>query len=232
MFTVLVCDDDRDIVKGIRILLESEGYSVVTAADGREAVELVKAGVKADLVLMDVMMPEMNGLEAVAQIREITNIPAVMLSARSENTDKVAGLNVGADDYVTKPYDSNELLARINAQLRRYQSLGGAVQPEPGNLVNGGLEIDENTKTVKVEGKSVSLTPKEFDILHFFMENLGKVFSPREIYTRVWENDPYGAENTVTVHIRHLREKIEIDPANPRYIIVAWGHGYKMEDLR
>lgn len=232
MFTVLVCDDDRDIVKGIKILLSAEGYSVLTAANGREAVALVEAGTKVDLVLMDVMMPEMNGLEAVAKIREITNIPAVMLSARRENIDKVAGLNVGADDYVTKPYDSHELLARIRAQLRRYQSLGGAVQSDSNRLVNGGLEIDEKTKTVIVEGKSVSLTPKEYDILCFFMENLGKVFSPKDIYSRVWENDPYGAENTVTVHIRHLREKIEIDPANPRYIIVSWGHGYKMEDLR
>ena len=178
---------------------------------------------------MDIMMPVMNGIEAMVKIREISTVPIILLSAKSEDSDIIVGLNVGADDYITKPFNSIEVMARVKALIRR--SLVPAPVSRADVLVNGGIEIDNRTKTVTVDGNTVSLTPKEFDILHFFMEHPGEVFSPQDIYVNVWENDPYGAENTVTVHIRHLREKIEINPAEPRYIKVSWGHGYKMEKL-
>lgn len=232
MNTILVCDDDRDIVAGLEHLLTAAGHSVLKAYTGAEALEIIRSGEKTDLVLMDVMMPVMNGHDAVSEIRKITNIPVIMLSAKSEGSDKVRGLEVGADDYVTKPFNSVELLARVKAQLRRYDSLGGKTEKnDPDVLVNGGIRLDDRTKTVEIDGEPVSLTPKEYDILRFFMKNPGLVFSPKEIYASVWENDPYGAENTVTVHIRHLREKIEIVPAEPKYILVSWGRGYKMVDF-
>ncbi len=232
MYTVLVCDDEKDIVTGLTINLMREGYQVLQASNGKEAVDLVAGGGKIDLIIMDIMMPVMNGIEAMINIRKITNVPVIMLSAKAEDSDKVTGLNVGADDYVTKPFNSAEVLARVKAQIRRYNSLGGQREEENSSLlVNGGIEIDDVTKKVTVEGEEVNLTPKEYDILKFFMKNPGKVFSPKEIYREVWENDPYGAENTVTVHIRHLREKVEINPAEPRYIKVSWGRGYKMESI-
>ena len=229
MFNILICDDEADIRTSLKIYLTSEGYTVSEASNGEQALAAVKNGEKIDLILMDIMMPVMNGIEAMVKIREISTVPIILLSAKSEDSDIIVGLNVGADDYITKPFNSIEVMARVKALIRR------ALVPAPVSradvLVNGGIEIDNRTKTVTVDGNTVSLTPKEFDILHFFMEHPGEVFSPQDIYVNVWENDPYGAENTVTVHIRHLREKIEINPAEPRYIKVSWGHGYKMEKL-
>ena len=219
MFNILICDDEADIRTSLKIYLTSEGYTVSEASNGEQALAAVKNGEKIDLILMDIMMPVMNGIEAMVKIREISTVPIILLSAKSEDSDIIVGLNVGADDYITKPFNS----------IRR--SLVPAPVSRADVLVNGGIEIDNRTKTVTVDGNTVSLTPKEFDILHFFMEHPGEVFSPQDIYVNVWENDPYGAENTVTVHIRHLREKIEINPAEPRYIKVSWGHGYKMEKL-
>lgn len=232
MSTVLICDDERDIVSGLKIYLESEGYKVLEAFDGKQAVELVESEGDINLIIMDIMMPVMNGIEAMVQIREKSNIPVIMLSAKSEDSDKIVGLNVGADDYITKPFNPVEVLARVKAQIRRYNSLGGVSESSSPRLVNGGIEVDDRTKGVTVDGEEISLTPTEYDILRFFMENIGQVFSPKDIYRKVWEDDPFGAENTVTVHIRHIREKIEINPAEPRYLKVAWGHGYKMEDHR
>lgn len=231
MFKILICDDEKDIVSGLKIYFESEGYSVLTAFNGMQALSLVESENDIDLILMDIMMPVMNGIEALVKIREKSNLPVILLTAKSEDTDKVVGLNVGADDYITKPFNPMEVLARVKAQIRRYKSLGGnsAPQADETTLVNGGIIVDDKTKTVTVDGEEVSLTPKEYDMLKFFMTHIGEVFSPKDIYRNVWNNDPYGAENTITVHVRHLREKIEIDPANPRYLKVVWGHGYKME---
>ena len=229
MFNILICDDEADIRTSLTIYLTSEGYAVSEASNGEQALAAVKNGEKIDLILMDIMMPVMNGIEAMVKIREISTVPIILLSAKSEDSDIIVGLNVGADDYITKPFNSIEVMARVKALIRR--SLVPAPVSRADVLVNGGIEIDNRTKTVTVDGNTVSLTPKEFDILHFFMEHPGEVFSPQDIYVNVWENDPYGAENTVTVHIRHLREKIEINPAEPRYIKVSWGHGYKMEKL-
>ncbi|MBQ8945049.1 MAG: response regulator transcription factor [Clostridia bacterium] len=229
MFNILICDDEADIRTSLKIYLTSEGYTVSEASNGEQALAAVKNGEKIDLILMDIMMPVMNGIEAMVKIREISTVPIILLSAKSEDSDIIVGLNVGADDYITKPFNSIEVMARVKALIRR--SLVPAPVSRADVLVNGGIEIDNRTKTVTVDGNTVSLTPKEFDILHFFMEHPGEVFSPQDIYVNVWENDPYGAENTVTVHIRHLREKIEINPAEPRYIKVSWGHGYKMEKL-
>lgn len=228
MFNILICDDEADIRTSLKIYLTSEGYSVQEACDGAQALAAIKNGDKIDLILMDIMMPVMNGIEAMVKIREISTVPIILLSAKSEDSDIIVGLNVGADDYITKPFNSVEVMARVKALLRR------ALAPAHGHsdtLVNGGIEIDNRTKSVTVDGNEVSLTPKEYEILHFFMEHPGEVFPPKDIYRLVWENDPYGAENTVTVHIRHLREKIEINPAEPRYIKVSWGHGYKMEKI-
>ncbi|MBQ4245062.1 MAG: response regulator transcription factor [Clostridia bacterium] len=228
MFNILICDDEADIRTSLKIYLTSEGYSVQEACDGAQALAAIKNGDKIDLILMDIMMPVMNGIEAMVKIREISTVPIILLSAKSEDSDIIVGLNVGADDYITKPFNSVEVMARVKALLRR------ALSPAHGHsdtLVNGGIEIDNRTKSVTVDGNEVSLTPKEYEILHFFMEHPGEVFPPKDIYRLVWENDPYGAENTVTVHIRHLREKIEINPAEPRYIKVSWGHGYKMEKI-
>ena len=229
MFNILICDDEADIRTSLKIYLTSEGYTVSEASNGEQALAAVKNGEKIDLILMDIMMPVMNGIEAMVKIREISTVPIILLSAKSEDSDIIVGLNVGADDYITKPFNSIEVMARVKALIRR--SLVPAPVSRADVLVNGGIEIDNRTKTVTVDGNTVSLTPKEFDILHFFMEHPGEVFSPQDIYVNVWENDPYGAEKTVTVHIRHLREKIEINPAEPRYIKVSWGHGYKMEKL-
>lgn len=232
MALILICDDEKDIVNSLSIILGNEGYEIAAACNGKEAVDIVKSGEKIDLVLMDIMMPVMNGIEAVVKIREVTNVPVIMLSAKGDPADRVLGLNVGADDYITKPFDTGEVIARVKAQIRRYNSLGGHQDGNDSQLVNGGIVIDDMTKTVFVNGDAVALTPREYDILHFLMENPGRVFSPKEIYRKVWNDEPIGAENTITVHIRHLREKIEINPADPDYILVSWGHGYKMEDKR
>ncbi len=228
MYKILVCDDERDIVAALKIYLESEGYGVIEAYNGREALEKLKEH-EVQLVLMDVMMPEMDGLTAMAELRRESNVPVILLTAKSEDTDKVLGLNVGADDYITKPFNVVEMLARVRSQLRRYMLLGGSGVQGEDALTLGGVSLDDRKKTVTVDAEQVYLTPTEYDILKLLMKNPDVVFSPREIYTRVWEDEPYGAESTVAVHIRHLREKIEINPAEPRYIKAVWGQGYKFE---
>lgn len=229
MYNILICDDEKDIVEALSIYLSSEGYNILKAYNGMEAVDMV-ARETVHLILLDIMMPQMDGITAMAKIRSISNTPVILLTAKSEDTDKVLGLNVGADDYVTKPFNPVELIARVKAQLRRYMTLGGGcVEQTPDRLVMGGIELDDKAKTVMVDGENVSLTPTEFHILKLFMENPGKVFAPKDIYRKVWEDAPMGSEGTVAVHIRHLREKIEINPSDPRHLKVVWGQGYKME---
>ena len=230
MYTVLVCDDERDIVSALKIYLTGAGYRVLEAYNGEEALTLIGSE-SVQLVLLDIMMPRMDGITAMARIREKSNVPVILLTAKTEDTDKVLGLNVGADDYITKPFNPAEVLARVKSQIRRYMQLGGGAA-EKTVLKNGGVELDDEAKSVTLDGEPVTLTPREYDILRYHMKNPGKVFSPREIYRAVWEDEPLGAENAVAVHIRHIREKIEIDPANPRYLTVVWGKGYKMEAER
>ena len=227
MYNILVCDDERDIVSALKIYLEAEGYNIYTAYNGNEAVKAVEES-EIHLVLMDIMMPECDGITAMVKLREISNIPVILLTAKSEDTDKILGLNVGADDYITNPFNPVEVIARVRSQLRRYMELGGSNKHKTGYTI-GNIELDDDAKKVTVDGKEVSLTPTEFEILKFLMQNSGIVFSPKEIYRNVWNDEAYGAENTVAVHIRHLREKIEINPAEPRYLKVVWAHGYKME---
>ena len=230
MHNILVCDDEKDIVAALKIYLEAEGYGVVCAYNGAEALELLDKE-NVSLVLLDVMMPVMDGITAMIKLREKSNVPVIMLTAKSEDTDKILGLNIGADDYVTKPFNPVEVIARVRSQLRRYTQLGGSTM-EPNKFVIGGLTLDDQSKEVSVDGEPVSLTPTEYDILKFFMRNPGKVYSPRELYVSVWGAEPYGAESTVAVHIRHIREKTEINPAEPRYIKSVWGQGYKMEKAK
>ena len=230
MHNILVCDDERDIVAALKIYLEAEGYGVVCAYNGAQALELLDRE-DVSLVLLDVMMPVMDGITAMIKLREKSNVPVIMLTAKSEDTDKILGLNIGADDYVTKPFNPVEVIARVRSQLRRYTQLGGSTA-EPNKFINGGLMLDDQSKEVSVDGEPVSLTPTEYDILKFFMRNPGKVYSPRELYVSVWGAEPYGAESTVAVHIRHIREKTEINPAEPRYIKSVWGQGYKMEKAK
>ena len=225
MYTVLVCDDDRDIRRALTIYLTDGGYHVLEAENGRELLETV-ARDEVHLILLDIMMPELDGVSALALLRERSNIPVILLTAKSEDEDKITGLELGADDYVTKPFNAQEVLARVKAILRRYMHAG---QGSGSSLVLGGIEMNDQDKTVLVEGERVAITPKEYDILKFFMENPGKVFSSREIYRQVWKDKPVGAEGTVAVHIRHLREKLEIDPASPKYLKLVWGKGYKLE---
>ena len=228
MANILICDDDRDIVNALKIYLNAEGYQTFTAYNGEEALAVL-AQENVHLVIMDIMMPLMDGISAVAKIREENNnIPVILLTAKSEDTDKVLGLNVGADDYVTKPFNPIELLARVKAQLRRYLNFGGT-NISASVLTVGGIQLDDNAKTVKLDGEPVNLTPTEYDILKLLMENRGKVFSSSEIYAKVWKAEAYGADGTVAVHIRHLREKLEINPAEPRYLKVVWGKGYLIE---
>ena len=233
MYHILVCDDDADIRSALEIYLTSEGYQVSTAADGVEAVEMAGRE-EFQLILMDVMMPRLDGVRATAKLREITNIPIILLTAKSEDSDKVLGLNIGADDYITKPFNPIEVIARVKSQLRRFTTLGGrgqaAVERE-GVYTNGGITVDDGAKAVTVDGENVNLTPLEYNILLLLIRNQGRVFSTSQIYELVWNDPSLGSENTVAVHIRHLREKIEIDPANPNYIKVVWGLGYKMEKL-
>lgn len=227
MYNILVCDDEKDIVSALKIYLESEGYGVLTANNGREALAIMDSS-KVHLVLLDIMMPVMDGISAMVKLRESSNVPVILLTAKGEDTDKVLGLNVGADDYISKPFNPLEVLARVRSQLRRYMMLGSSGE-KSGSIEIAALSLDDRSKELCVDGEPVSLTPTEYDIIRLFMENPGVVFSPREIYTRVWKNQPYGAESTVAVHIRHLREKIEINPAEPRYIKAVWGQGYKLE---
>ena len=230
MAKILICDDDADIVAALKIYLASPDYELFTASTGREALESIREN-DIDLVLMDIMMPEMDGLAATARLREDFNIPVILLTAKSELSDKVLGLNVGADDYITKPFDPIEVQARVRSHLRRYMRLGGRMEPEPKKdvITIGGVELDDGAKSVTVDGEPVSLTPIEYNILHLLMRNPNRVFSSAQIYELVWNENAIGSESSVAVHIRHLREKIEINPSDPRYIKVVWGQGYKME---
>ena len=228
MYTILVCDDDADIRGALRIYLTGEGYAVREAENGQKALDLLRRE-EIHLVLMDIMMPGMDGMTATAKLRERSNVPVILITAKSEDNDKILGLTVGADDYVTKPFNPLEVLARVRAQLRRYARLGG-MAAKNADLTCGGIAMDDEAKRVTLHGGEVSLTPTEYDILRLLLQNPGRVFSSKEIYTRVWKDAPLSAEGTVPVHIRHLREKLEIDPANPRLLKVVWGKGYKLEE--
>lgn len=232
MFNILVCDDDKEIVEAIEIYLRQEGYNVLKAYDGEEALKVLKREEKVDLLVIDVMMPRLDGIRATLKIREENSLPIIILSAKSEDADKILGLNVGADDYVTKPFNPLELVARVKSQLRRYTKLGSTVVQNNNTVYTvGGLSIDDDLKEVTVDGEPVKLTPIEYNILLLFMKNQGKVFSIDQIYESIWNEDAIGADNTVAVHIRHIREKIEINPKEPRYLKVVWGVGYKIEKL-
>ena len=228
MYNILICDDQPDIVSALKIYLKPEGYQLFEAANGAEALAIVE---KEDihLILLDVMMPQMDGITATAKIREFSNVPIILLTAKSETEDKVLGLNVGADDYITKPFVPVEVLARVRSQLRRYAQLGSKPEEQSGVLTIGAVMLDDRTKTVQVDGETVALTPTEYAILRLLMENPGKVFSTKALYESVWQEAALGSEGAVAVHIRHLREKIEINPSEPRYLKVVWGQGYKME---
>lgn len=227
MYTILICDDDRDIVSALDIYLTSEGYQTVKAYNGREALKAVEQR-EIHLILMDIMMPELDGIRATAKLREENNVPIILLTAKSEDTDKILGLNIGADDYITKPFNPLEVIARVKSQLRRYTSLGGS-EKSTGLITVGPVSMDDSAKRVTVDGEPVALTPIEYNILKLLISHPGQVFSSAQIYEQVWNDPAYGSENTVAVHIRHLREKIEIDPAAPRWLKVVWGLGYKME---
>ena len=231
MYNILVCDDDKEIVKAIDIYLTKEGYQVLKAYDGKEALKIL-ANNEIHLVLLDIMMPNMDGMTAASKIRETKSGPIIMLSAKSEDYDKIMGLNNGADDYITKPFNPLELIARVNSQIRRYTSLGSITnQTSENTYQTGDLIINDDTKQVIVEGKEVKLTPTEYNILKFLTKNKGMVFSIEQIYENVWEDEAYGAENIIAVHIRHIREKIEINPKEPKYLKVIWGIGYKIEKI-
>ena len=231
MYNILVCDDDKDIVEAISIYLETAGYGVVKAYDGFEALDKLK---KEDihLVIIDIMMPNMDGIMATRKIREISQVPVIFLSAKSEDADKILGLDIGADDYVTKPFNPLELVARVKSQIRRYTELGAITEMASDDdkiIVNGGLVINDSAKTVTVDGDEVKLTPIEYNILLYLTENSGRVFNTSQIYEAVWDEDAVGSDNIIAVHIRHIREKIEINPKEPRYLKVVWGQGYKVE---
>ena len=235
MYKILACDDERDIVSALRIYLTSDGYNVLTAYNGEEALKVLESN-EVHLILMDIMMPKLDGLSALTKLREKYNTPVIFTTAKSEDADIIIGLNLGADDYITKPFNPVELLARVRSQLRRYTLFGSmnGSQPEKndGIFTVGAVEIDDRAKEVRVDGEKVNLTPTEFDILKLLASSPGKVFSPAEIYRAVWNDEPFGSDSTVAVHIRHLREKIEITPNQPRYIKVVWGQGYKFEDKK
>lgn len=231
MYNVLVCDDDREIVEAIEIYLSQEGYKVLKAYDGEEALKVLDRE-KVDLLIIDVMMPKLDGIRATLKIREKKNMPIIILSAKSEDADKILGLNVGADDYMTKPFNPLELTARVKSQLRRYTQLGSTIdKSNQAVYAVGGLSIDDEQKEVTVDGEPVRLTPVEYNILLLLVKNQGKVFSIDQIYESIWNEDAIGVDNTVAVHIRHIREKIEINPKEPRYLKVVWGVGYKIEKL-
>ena len=227
MYRILICDDQPDIVNALKIYLTPEGYDLYEAYNGQEAVELCRK-TPMDLILLDVMMPVMDGVTATAKIREFSNAPIILLTAKSETEDKVLGLNVGADDYITKPFVPVEVLARIRSQLRRYSRMDSRTEDKE-TLTIGGISLDDRTKSVTVEGEPVSLTPTEYSILHLLMSNPGKVYSTKALYEAVWQEAALGSEGSVAVHIRHLREKIEINPSEPRSLKVMWGQGYKLE---
>jgi DNA-binding response OmpR family regulator len=226
---ILICDDDKEILEAITIYLSNEGYTIFKAGNGLEALEIVEAN-EIHLIIMDIMMPKMDGIRATLKLREERNLPIIMLSAKAEETDKILGLNMGADDYITKPFSPLELIARVKSQLRRYTALG-SLEAKNSRYKSGGLEIDDEQKLVWVDGEEVKLTPVQYKILQLLTANAGRVFSIEEIYERVWQESPYHAENTVAVHIRKIREKIEINPKEPKYLKVVWGVGYKVEKL-
>lgn len=228
MANILVCDDDKEIVEAIEIYLMNEGYQIYKAYDGQQAVEMIKQH-DIHLLIMDVMMPRLDGIHATLKIREYSSIPIIILSAKSEDTDKILGLNIGADDYVTKPFNPLELIARVKSNLRRYTTLGSLNVENNAVFTVGGLSINDDTKEVTVDGESVKLTPIEYNILLLLVKNQGRVFSIDQIYESIWNEDAIGADNTVAVHIRHIREKIEINPKEPKYLKVVWGVGYKIE---
>lgn len=231
MFNILVCDDDKEIVEAIEIYLTQEGYRVLKAYDGEQALGMIRDN-QVDLLIIDVMMPRLDGIRATLKIREDHSLPIIILSAKSEDADKILGLNIGADDYVTKPFNPLELVARVKSQLRRYTQLGSTVQNDSQAVYEvGGLCINDDLKEVTVDGETVKLTPIEYNILLLLVKNQGKVFSINQIYEQIWNEDAIGADNTVAVHIRHIREKIEINPKEPRYLKVVWGVGYKIEKL-
>lgn len=226
LYNVLVCDDEKDIVAALKIYLSSGDYRVYEAYSGSEAIEIVEKN-DIQLILMDIMMPGMDGIAATAKIREMSNVPIILLTAKSEDSDKVLGLNIGADDYITKPFNPVEVLARVKSQLRRYTNLGSWSR-KTGVFTAGGLQLDDESKTVTVDGEPVTLTPIEYSILRLLIRSPGKVYSSGEIYRRIWNEIPLGSEGAVAVHVRHIREKIEINPSEPRYLQVVWGQGYKI----
>lgn len=231
MFNILVCDDDKEIVDAIDIYLSQEGYHIFKAYDGLQAIEIMKKE-EVHLILLDIMMPNLDGIRATRKIRETSSVPIIMLSAKSEDVDKILGLNIGADDYITKPFNPLELIARVKSQLRRYTQLGNlATEEKEAVYVCGGLVVNDDLKTVTVDGEPVKLTPIEYNILVLLIKNQGKVFSIEQIYENIWNEEAIGADNTVAVHIRHIREKIEINPREPRYLKVVWGIGYKIEKM-
>ncbi|MFQ8601875.1 MAG: response regulator transcription factor [Anaerovoracaceae bacterium] len=227
MYNILICDDEKDIVSALKIYLASDDYNLYEAYDGVQALEIAEKN-DIHLVLLDIMMPRMDGIQVISKLRETCNIPVIFLTAKGEDTDKILGLNIGADDYITKPFNPVELLARVKSQLRRYMELGSA-PVKKDMLIIEDIELDDNAKEVRIMGEIINLTPKEYGILKLLMENPGKVFSPSDIYNAVWESAAFGAEGTVAVHIRHLREKLEINPEHPRHLKVVWGQGYKIE---
>lgn len=231
MYNILVCDDDKAIVEAIEIYLSQEGYHILKAYDGEQALKILETE-EVHLLVLDVMMPRLDGIRATLKIREKHSIPIIILSAKSEDVDKILGLNVGADDYVTKPFNPLELVARVKSQLRRYTQLGGTAKKESEHMYEvGGLQINDDLKEVTVDGEKVKLTPIEYNILLLLMKNQGRVFSIDQIYESIWNEEAIGADNTVAVHIRHIREKIEINPKDPRYLKVVWGVGYKIEKM-
>lgn len=227
MYKILICDDEQDIRSALRIYLTGEGYEVVEAENGQQALDILESE-SIQLVLMDIMMPGMDGMTATGKLREKSNVPVILLTAKSEDADKILGLTVGADDYITKPFNALEVIARVKAQLRRYAYLGGMEKKSSVLYVNG-IELDDEKKLVTLNGEAISLTPTEYEILKLLMKEPGKVYSSKDIYRAIWRDSPIGAESSVPVHIRHLREKLEINPGDPRYIKVVWGQGYKME---
>lgn len=227
---ILVCDDDKEIVNAIEVYLRNEGYNIFKAYNGLEALDVLDKN-EIHMVLMDIMMPKLDGMRATMKIREEKNIPIIMLSAKSEDYDKITGLNVGADDYITKPFNPLELIARVKSQLRRYVDLG-SMEKRTGVFKTGGLVIDDEQKNITLDGEQVVVTPIEYGILKLLTESAGRVFSMEQIYEAVWKEPAYNPENTVAVHIRRIREKIEINPKNPRYLKVVWGIGYKIEKLK
>ena len=228
MYNILICDDQPDIVSALRIYLTAEGYHFFEAYSGKQALQIMRSE-DVHLILMDIMMPEMDGISATTAIRKFSNVPIILLTAKSETEDKVLGLNAGADDYITKPFEPAEVLARVRSHLRRYAQLGSRTEENPSEITIGSIVLNDRTKTVTVEGDPVSLTPTEYSILYLLMTHPGEVYSTKALYEAVWQEVALGNEGSVAVHIRHLREKIEINPSEPRYLKVVWGQGYKME---